>query len=110
MDLLRAEGGHPYLVGGAVRDAFLGVPMKDLDLEVHGLAGERLSAVLGAHFRVDAVGSAFTVYKVSGLEGVTGAVDVSLPRRVRFPQELKMDLSGALSVKSGPEYQGSAGW
>jgi tRNA nucleotidyltransferase (CCA-adding enzyme) len=81
MELLRAEGGRPYLVGGAVRDAFLGLPVKDLDVEVHELAAERLSAVLGAHFRVDAVGAAFTVYKVSGLEGVTGAVDVSLPRR-----------------------------
>src|SRR6185436_17112639 len=31
--------------------------------------------------RVDVVGEAFTVFKVSGLEGAEGAVDVSLPRR-----------------------------
>ena len=30
---------------------------------------------------VDAVGQAFTVFKVSGLEGVSGNVDVSIPRR-----------------------------
>ena len=34
-----------------------------------------------AHGRVDAVGQAFRVYKLSGVEGVRGALDVSLPRR-----------------------------
>jgi tRNA nucleotidyltransferase (CCA-adding enzyme) len=68
-------------VGGAVRDALLGLPVKDWDVEVFGLSDERLRAVLAASGRLDAVGAAFTVYKVSGLEGVAGAVDVSLPRR-----------------------------
>ena len=80
-ELLRKEGGRPYLVGGAVRDALLDRPVKDFDVEVHGLADEHLRAVLATRFRVDAVGAAFTVYKVSGVEGAPGAVDVSLPRR-----------------------------
>ena len=80
-DVLRAEGGRPFLVGGSVRDALLGLPVKEFDVEIYGLEGDRLRAVLAAHFRVDAVGAAFTVYKVSGVPGLEGAVDVALPRR-----------------------------
>jgi tRNA nucleotidyltransferase (CCA-adding enzyme) len=78
---LRAAGGRPYVVGGAVRDAVLGFPIKDFDVEVFGLPVERLEPVLAGHGRVDAVGQAFRVYKLSGVEGVLGALDVALPRR-----------------------------
>jgi tRNA nucleotidyltransferase (CCA-adding enzyme) len=78
---LTAQGGRPYLVGGAVRDFLLGLPVVDFDVEVYDLAPDRLERLLQSHGRVDAVGQAFTVYKVSGVEGVRGAVDVSLPRR-----------------------------
>ncbi len=78
---LRAAGGKPYVVGGAVRDALLGFPIKDYDVEVFALPPERLEPVLAQHGRVDAVGQAFRVYKLSGVEGVPGALDVALPRR-----------------------------
>ncbi len=78
---LRAAGGRPYLVGGAVRDARLGLPIKDFDVEVVGLPVERLEQVLSAAGRLDVVGQAFRVFKLSGVPGVTGALDVTLPRR-----------------------------
>ena len=78
---LRAAGGKPYVVGGAVRDALLGFPIKDYDVEVFSLPAERLEPVLAKHGRVDAVGQAFRVYKLSGVESVPGALDVALPRR-----------------------------
>ncbi len=81
LEALRAAGGRPFLVGGVVRDALLGLPHRDLDVEVFGLPLEGLKAVLAAHGLVNAVGEAFTVYKVANVEGVEGAVDVSLPRR-----------------------------
>jgi tRNA nucleotidyltransferase (CCA-adding enzyme) len=81
LDALRAAGGKPYVVGGAVRDALLGLPIKDFDIEVFCLPADRLEPLLAAHGRVDAVGQAFRVYKLSGVEGVEGAVDVALPRR-----------------------------
>jgi tRNA nucleotidyltransferase (CCA-adding enzyme) len=81
LEALRAAGGRPYVVGGAVRDALLGLPLADFDVEVFGLPSERLAAVLGTVGTVDAVGQAFTVYKVSGLPDLPGAVDVALPRR-----------------------------
>jgi len=68
-------------VGGVVRDALLGLPVKDFDLEVYGLPAQELERVLASAGRVDAVGQAFTVYKVSGLPGLEAAVDVSIPRR-----------------------------
>ena len=81
VEALRAAGGRPYVVGGAVRDALLGLPLADFDVEVFGLPAERLAGVLSTVGKVDAAGQAFTVYKLSGLPDVRGAVDVSLPRR-----------------------------
>ena len=81
LERVRKAGGRPFVVGGAVRDAVLGRPLKDFDIEVFGLAQERLQEVLGSLGRIDVVGEAFTVYKLSGLFGVDGAVDVSIPRR-----------------------------
>jgi tRNA nucleotidyltransferase (CCA-adding enzyme) len=70
----RDAGGRALIVGGWVRDRLLGLPSKDIDIEVFGLSAERLKALLDALGRVDTVGEAFTVYKIGG-------VDVALPRR-----------------------------
>ncbi len=81
VETVRSAGGRPFLVGGAVRDALLGIPLSDYDLEAFGLEAARLKACLEAVGTVNAVGEAFTVFKVGGLAGVSGDVDVSLPRR-----------------------------
>ena len=81
LDVVRSSGGRPLLVGGAVRDALLGRTVKDFDVEVFGIPPEALKAVLSGVGRVNLVGEAFTVFKLSGLEGVAGDVDVSVPRR-----------------------------
>ncbi len=71
---IHAAGGRALIVGGWVRDELLGRDSKDLDLEVFGLAADRLRALLDSFGRVDTVGESFTVYKL-------GSIDVSLPRR-----------------------------
>jgi len=71
---VRAAGGRALLVGGRVRDELLGLPSKDLDLEVFGLPADVLRALLARFGRVEAVGEQFAVYKL-------GPIDVSLPRR-----------------------------
>jgi tRNA nucleotidyltransferase (CCA-adding enzyme) len=83
MEAIRAAGGRPYVVGGVVRDALFGLQVeeKEYDVEVFGLATEPLASALSRLGHVDAVGQSFRVLKVTGLEGVAGAVDVSLPRR-----------------------------
>ena len=39
-------GGRAYMVGGAVRDEIMKRPIKDVDIEVHGISEEVLEAVL----------------------------------------------------------------
>lgn len=68
-----------YLVGGCVRDALLGRPQKDFDLEVYGVDYETLARELSAHGRVDLVGKSFGVIKFSSASG--GQWDFSIPRR-----------------------------
>jgi tRNA nucleotidyltransferase (CCA-adding enzyme) len=68
-----------FLVGGCVRDWFLGIPQKDYDIEVFGCSYERLSAALGRWGRVDLVGRSFGVVKLSLPSGQS--YDFSIPRR-----------------------------
>lgn len=73
--LCRKAGGRAWVVGGAVRDALLHLPVTDLDVEIHGIAAGDLEELLARHFDLDAVGRAFGVLKLRGLP-----FDVSLPR------------------------------
>jgi len=80
IDLSRAvsdAGGRALLVGGCVRDALMGGQPKDWDLEVYGIAPEKLRELLDQFGPVNVVGEAFTVYKLNS------DLDVSLPRRER---------------------------
>jgi tRNA nucleotidyltransferase (CCA-adding enzyme) len=74
---VRASGGRALLVGGCVRDVLMGAQPKDWDVEVYKIEPARLRELLEKFGRVDAVGEAFTVYKVGS------DLDVSLPRRER---------------------------
>jgi tRNA nucleotidyltransferase (CCA-adding enzyme) len=73
-DAAAARGGRALVVGGWVRDRLRGAASTDLDLEIYGIAENEIPALLATFGRVDAVGRAFPVYKVEG-------VDVALPRR-----------------------------
>ncbi len=85
---VRAAGGRALVVGGWVRDrlrAAAGGPpdapaTPDLDVEIFGVAEDRLPALLAPFGRVEAVGRSFPVYKVSS-PGRAGQIDVALPRR-----------------------------
>jgi tRNA nucleotidyltransferase (CCA-adding enzyme) len=74
---VREAGGRALLVGGCVRDELMGREPKDWDVEVYGVEPAPLRALLEKFGRVDAVGEAFTVYKLGH------DLDVSLPRRER---------------------------
>ena len=81
---VQRDGGRALIVGGWVRDRLMGRESKDVDLEVFGVAPDRLRALLETFGRVDAVGESFQVYKAGG-------IDVSIPRR---------------ESKSGPGHRG----
>ena len=71
-----AARGRAHVVGGCVRDALLGAPVGDFDLEVFGVQPDALRRLLGERFELDQVGESFGVLKVRGL-----AIDIALPRR-----------------------------
>ena len=70
------RGGRAWLVGGGVRDALLGRPRGDFDLEVFGVAPDALEALLRRDHEVHDVGRMFGVLKIAG-----APIDVALPRR-----------------------------
>lgn len=74
--LVRALGGRALLVGGCVRDALLGRPCHDFDLEMHGVDPAVLERELSKRWPLDEVGASFGVLKVKH-----AALDISLPRR-----------------------------
>lgn len=65
------------LVGGCVRDEVMGIAPKDWDLEVYGIGPAELREILDSFGKVDAVGEAFTVYRLGR------DLDIALPRRER---------------------------
>ncbi len=74
-EVVKQNDGRAMLVGGCVRDELMGVAPKDWDLEIYGIEPQKLREILESFGRVDAVGEAFTVYKLGN------DLDVSLPRR-----------------------------
>lgn len=76
-ELVKQNGGRAMLVGGCVRDELMGVEPKDWDLEIYGIEPRDLRQILNSFGKVDAVGEAFTVYKIGQ------DLDVALPRRER---------------------------
>ena len=80
LDAIADAGGHPYLVGGCVRDALIepGRIPKDVDIEVFGLDIDALSIALKSVGNVDEVGVDFSVLKMC-VDGED--FDISLPRK-----------------------------
>mgnify|MGYP000991875770 CR=1 FL=1 len=71
-------GGRAYMVGGAVRDEIMKRPIKDVDIEVHGISGAVLETVLKELGKPLRFGSAFGVYSLAGHQ-----MDIALPRSER---------------------------
>lgn len=70
--------GIPFMVGGCVRDKFLGEVPKDIDIEVYGLSYDNLNSILNQFGKTDCVGVSFGVIKLTTYDGEK--LDFSLPR------------------------------
>lgn len=73
---VREAGGRALLVGGCVRDMALGLPAKDIDIEVFKITPARLQEILLQRFKIDLVGKSFGVLKIHHLP-----IDVAVARR-----------------------------
>jgi len=75
VQLLLDGGANDCLfVGGCVRDHFLDIDTKDIDIEVYGLSYKQILKILKPHFHVGWVGQSFGTVKVDN------DIDLSLPR------------------------------
>ena len=75
IQLLKDGGANDCLfVGGCVRDHFLAIETKDIDIEVYGLSYKQILKILRPHFHVGWVGQSFGTVKVDN------DIDLSLPR------------------------------
>jgi tRNA nucleotidyltransferase (CCA-adding enzyme) len=86
--LLHAHGGHCYLVGGSVRDHFLGIPSHNFDLEIFNLSSAAIIDILKPHYKIDCVGKSYGILKIRGLN-----VDIGVPRKEQRQGPLHTDFA-----------------
>jgi tRNA nucleotidyltransferase/poly(A) polymerase len=79
LDDIKKIGGGVYLVGGVVRDSFLGKPSKDIDIVITKVEPNKLKTILSKYGKMDVVGESFGVIKY--VDYKTGQeLDIALPR------------------------------
>lgn len=93
-----AAGGVAYVVGGAVRDLLLGLPLKDLDIEVHHLPLANLEKILQQYGVVNLVGKSFGVLRLDSLD-----IDWSIPRSDKAGRKPDVILDPNLALKKAFE-------
>lgn len=71
-------GGKAYYVGGYVRDSYLGIDNKDIDIEVYGVTADKLRTILSKYGEVLEHGKSFGVFGIKGYN-----IDISIPRTER---------------------------
>lgn len=71
-------GGSAYYVGGYVRDDILGIPNKDIDIEIHNIELNVLENILKQFGNIEkrTVGNNFGIYNINRFN-----LDISLPRK-----------------------------
>jgi tRNA nucleotidyltransferase (CCA-adding enzyme) len=94
VDAITHAGGRAILVGGAVRDLLLGMPTKDIDIEVHGISLDQLEKLLKAFGHVRLVGKQFGVLRVDGIDA-----DFSLPRKDSKGRKPEVVIDPSMSIE-----------
>ena len=89
-----AQGGRAMFVGGVVRDGLMGVPCKDIDVEVYGMAPRALRAMLSELGEVVEKGASFGVYGLSHSN-----LDIAMPRKERRTGDRHTDFDVSVDPK-----------
>jgi len=101
-DVLSSQG-EIFAVGGAVRDKFLKLQSKDLDVLVTGIPYNKLLTILNRYGKVDEVGESFGIIKFTP-SGSTDIIDVALPRTERSigagHKDFEVNFDHTLSVEA----------
>lgn len=74
--IISDNGAEVFLVGGCIRNELLGLEIDDYDLEVYGIAGEKLRELLYKNFDVIEVGKSFGIFNIKHSD-----IDIALPRK-----------------------------
>jgi hypothetical protein len=80
-DILKKEKIKYYIVGGTVRDEYLGKVSKDLDIVITGIPSDKLQSLLSKYGKTDMVGASFGVIKFTPKGGEE--IDIAIPRSER---------------------------
>ncbi len=103
IETLASLGAKVYFVGGCVRDALLGLPIKDFDIEIYHLNAKQLEDCLSQFGHCCLMGKSFGVYKIYEIP----EADFALPRKEKkiaeghqgFEIEIDIDASLATAAK-----------
>lgn len=74
--LVSEAGGRTFYVGGYVRDKYMGIENKDIDIEVHGITPEKLGEILDNVGERLEMGASFGVFGLRGYD-----LDIAMPRK-----------------------------
>ena len=74
--LVSEYGGKTYYVGGCVRDKILGIDIKDIDIEIHGIEMDKIISILDSLGKRKIVGESFGIFMLKGYD-----LDISIPRK-----------------------------
>lgn len=75
-----ARNAEIYVVGGSVRDAFIGKEMKDIDMVIDGLSISGIQKILAPYGKQKLVGESFAVIKFVPKGHVGEDYDIAVPR------------------------------
>ena len=81
-EAVKEAGGKAYLVGGCVRDSVMGRPVNDVDIEVHGIAQDRLIELLSSFGKPLTYGASFGIVSLPDID-----LDIALPRKEKATAE-----------------------
>jgi tRNA nucleotidyltransferase (CCA-adding enzyme) len=80
LDFLNSYNHTPLFIGGCVRDAFIGLNPKDIDIEVYNIDYAKLNEILSLYGKTNLVGKQFGIIKFKPHRGKM-EYDFSIPRK-----------------------------